>query len=106
MGSSGLKLKTFPAVTVSKAGERKQIYDKSLLVYEVSIQSLTSNSGTQYVGDETVTSSNGHQVLPGDPVVIELPSRARATDQFDISDVYVDSSTDGAEFRVSAWIRE
>lgn len=104
--ASGLKLKTFPAVTVTTAGQRKPISEEPLLVYEVTIQSLRDNTGTQYVGDENVDADNGMEVLPGDPVVIELPARARATDQFYINEVYVDSSTSGAEFRVSAWIRE
>jgi hypothetical protein len=104
--ASGLKLKTFPAVIITTAGERKPISTESLLVYEVTIQSITTNTGKGYIGDETVTSSNGMEVLPGDPVVVELPSRARATDQFYINEVYLDSSVSGSEFRVSAWIRE
>lgn len=104
--SSGLKPKTFPAVIISTANERKPLSDTSLLVYEVSVQSLSTNAAKGYIGDETVTSADGLEVLPGDPVVVELPARARATDQFDIKDVYVTSATVGTEFRVSAWIRE
>ncbi len=104
--SSGLKLVTLPAITVTSVGERKPIHDKSLLVYEVTIQSIMANTGTGYIGDETVTSANGQQILPGDPVVIELPARARATDQFYINEIYIDASVAGTEFRVSAWIRE
>lgn len=105
MAVSGLKLKTLPAVTVSTNGTAVPLYSTSLMVYSVAVQSLNSNTGSQYVGDSTVTSSNGVRIGAGDSIDID-PPEARGFDQFDISKIYVNSSTDGAEFRVVAWIRE
>jgi multidrug efflux pump subunit AcrA (membrane-fusion protein) len=105
MASSGVKLKTLPAILVTAAGTRKQIYPNHLLVYSVTIQSLRTNTGTQYFGDGSVLVGSGTEMLPGDLVEVEPPSRARATDQFDISDIYVTSDV-AAEFRIVAWIRE
>ncbi|UOF79086.1 hypothetical protein [Caudoviricetes sp.] len=78
----------------------------SVKVYSVSIQSLSSNTGTQYVGDVTVTSSNGMAISPTDVAELDGPVGAREPHQFDLTDIYVDSSTSGAKFRVSAWIRD
>jgi hypothetical protein len=104
--ASGIKLKTLPAVTVSSAGTAVPLYSTPLLVYGVTIVSLSENSGTQFIGDSTVDVDNGMPISPGDTCEIDPPQRAVATDQFYINEVYVDSSEDGAEFRVIAWIRE
>lgn len=105
MAVSGLKLKTLPAITVTTAGTSVPIYASRLMVYSASVQSLNTNTGNQYVGDETVASTNGARIAAGDSIDID-PPEIRGLDQFDISQVYVDSSTNGAEFRIIAWIRE
>lgn len=106
MAASNIKLKTLPAVTVATAGSRQAIYSQSLFAYEVVIQSLAANTGTQYIGDETVASTNGLQLDAGGSITLSPPDAAKGVDQFDISKLYVDSSVNGAEFRISAWIRE
>lgn len=105
MAVSGLKLKTLPAVTVATAGTEQPISATNLLVYAVIITSLSGNTGTQYFGDSTVTSSNGTPFGPGDDIELEAPEH-RGVDQFDIKNIYVDSTTNAAEFRIAAWIRE
>lgn len=106
MGSSRIKLKTFPAVTVATPGVRKALFTDQLLVYAVTVMPLSTNTGTQYVGDETVSSTNGAPILPGDACEVEPPDRAVGTDQFYINELYVDSTTANAEFRIVAWVRE
>lgn len=106
MAVSGLKLKTLPAVTVSTAGTAVSLYSSVLNVYAVTIISLGANTGTQYLGDSTVSSTNGMPFAASETIEVEAPAGARGVDQFDISKIYVDSSTNGAEFRVIAWIRE
>ena len=106
MAVSGLKLKTLPAVTVATAGSEQPLASARTMVYAATVVSLSTNTGTQYLGDSTVTSSNGIPFSGGDTMEIESPSGARGVDQFDLSKVYVDSSSNGAEFRIVAWIRE
>lgn len=106
MAVSGLKLKTFPAVTVTTAGTRVPLAASAALVYAVTVQSDSDNTGMQYLGDSTVTSANGTKFSPTDTIEVEAPAGARGVDQFDISKIYVDSSTNGAIFRIVAWIRE
>ena len=106
MAVSGLKIKTIAAVTVTVAGTEQPLSATTVMVYAVTIVSLSTNTGTQYIGDSTVTSANGIPFTAGDTMELETPQMARATDQFDISKIYVDSSTNGAAFRIIAWIRE
>lgn len=102
MPVSGIKLKTLPAVTVSTAGTAVKLYSTTMMVYEAMIVAL--DAGTHYIGDSTVTSSNGAPFSEDGEFAVEPPSRS--VDQFDLSKVYVNSTTNGAEFRVIAWIRE
>lgn len=102
-----VKLKTVSTVTVSSAGTAVPLSATSLLVYSVSVQSLRTNTGYQYIGDSTVTSSNGQEFGPSDVAEVEGPSSPRGgQEQFDLSEIYVNSSTSSAEFRITAWIRK
>ncbi len=105
MAVSGLKLKTLPAITVITAGTEKQVIATPLMVYAVTIVSLSTNTGTQYVGDSSVTSSNGLPFAAGDTMELDVPD-VKGVDQFDLSKIYLDSSSNNAEFRIIAWIRE
>lgn len=103
-----IKLKTFPAVITGGVGVRKRLSETSVLVYAVAIQSLHSNTGYQYVGDSTVTSSNGYEFGPSDVAEIEPPvgTAGREPAQVDLKDIFVASTTDASEFRVVGWIRD
>lgn len=100
-----VKLKTIQSVTVAKAGWKKRLSETPLRVFSVTVQSLRTNTGYQYIGDATVTASNGQEFKPEDCAEIEGPPSPRGQEEFDLFDVFVDSSTDAAEFRISAWIR-
>lgn len=99
-----LRAKTFNAIITGSAGSRKAVVDSSILVYAATIQSMRTNTGHQYIGDNTVTAANGQEFQPGDVAEAEPPSERR--EQFDLSKVYVVSDTASSEFRISAWIRE
>ncbi len=101
-----VKLRTSTAVTVTTAGTRVPISSISILVYSVVVQSISTNTGTQYIGDDTVTAANGQAFAPDDGVEIDGPPSPRGQEQFDLSEIYVDSSTNGAQFRVVSWIRK
>lgn len=104
MAVSGLKLMTLPSVTVTTAGTAVPVYTSSLLVYAATIQSVNANTGTGYFGDSTVSSSNGIEVPIEGIVEIESPAHSRG-DQFDVSELYLDSSVNGETFRVVVWVR-
>jgi hypothetical protein len=101
-----VKFKTLPAVITGNAGERKQIISTPLPnVYSVSIRSIDTNTGTQYVGDATVNSSNGMPMLNGDTVEIDTPD-SKASDGFDVSKLYVVATVANQEFRVMVCLRD
>lgn len=100
-----LKLVTLPAVTVATAGTEQAAYAGNLEVFSAIIVSLSTNTGTQYVGDSTVSSSNGLPIAPDGSLEMGPPENMRATDTFNLGEVYLDSSTNGAEFRIAAWVR-
>src|SRR5690349_7125067 len=99
-------LKTIKKVTVTQAGQRQRLSPDHIMVSSVSVQSFRTNTGYQYIGDSTVDSSNGQEFGPGDVAEIEGPMGARVPEDFDLYDVFVDSSVNGAEYRISAWTRK
>jgi hypothetical protein len=103
--STPIKVLTLPKVTVTQAGEAQPLSQNSVLVYSVTIQSTRLNTGYQYVGDSNVTSDNGQEFGPSDTVEIEAPPSPKGQFEFDLKDVYVDSTTNNAEFKVVAWIK-
>jgi hypothetical protein len=100
-----LKLVTLPSVTVVTAGAEQPASSSNLEVYSAIIISLSTNTGTQYVGDSTVTSSTGMTLAPDGSLELGVPENMRATDTFNLAEVYLDSSSDAAEFRIAAWVR-
>ena len=104
MAVSGIKLKTLPAITVATAGTAVPLSSYPIMVYEFILLSLSTNTGTQYIGDSTVVSSNGMPFIGSEDFELEPP--AKGSDQFDLSKIYVNSTTSGAAFRLMAWVRE
>lgn len=99
-----LKLVTLPAITIATAGTEQQAYAGNLEVFSAIIISLPTNTGTQYIGDATVASTNGIPIAPDGSLELGPPDNVRA-DTFNLGEVYLDSSTNGAEFRIAAWVR-
>lgn len=99
-------LKTIKKVTVAVAGTRQRLSESRQLVSSCTIQSFHTNTGYQYVGDYTVDANNGQEFGPGDIAEIDAPQGSRGPEEFDLYDVFVDSTTNGAEFRISAWTRK
>jgi len=100
-----IQLVTLPKVIVTTPGQRVPITRTSQFVYSVSIHSLSTNTGYQYVGDKTVSSANGIVFEPSDSAEIEAPQSPKGQEQFDLSQIYLDASVANTEFRISAWTR-
>lgn len=54
--------------------------------YKIAIRALYGNDGIVYVGDSNVTTSNGAELDPGDPINLH---------QDDVSNVFIDADNDG-----------
>jgi hypothetical protein len=105
--AQALKLKTLAAVTVVTAGTPVRVSLTSIMVYEVLITSVSTNTGIQAVGDEDVDASTnrGGLIEPNNHLELAPPDSARGYDQIDLKDVYLDSTTNGAIFTILAWVR-
>lgn len=99
-------LKTIKKVTVQQAGQRQRLSSEHIMVSSVTVQSFRTNTGYQYIGDSTVDSNNGQEFGAGDVAEVDGPPSPRGQEEFDLFDVYVDSSIAPAEFRITAWIRK
>ncbi len=99
-----LKLVTLPARTVATSGTSVTAYNGNLEVFSAIIVSLPTNTGTQYIGDSSVTTSNGMPIAPDGSLEMGPPDNYKG-DTFNLGEVYLDSSTNGAEFRIAAWVR-
>lgn len=72
------KTVTISPVTVTTAGTRKQIFATSLAVKSVIIQADNLNTGKVYIGDSTVSSSNGVELAARESLTI-TPADAGGT---------------------------
>jgi hypothetical protein len=93
-----LKNKILGAVVVDAAGTSEQITASAISVYAVFIQAEPTNTGKIYVGDSTVTSSNGVVLSPGCAYTID--AKEWGVNEILLSDIYVDAATSGDEVRV------
>lgn len=101
----GVVLKTFPKVTAAVANTAVPLSNTPILVSAALVQSLTANTGTQYIGDSTVTTSNGVAFSPGEDAEVDGPPTSKGHEQFDLSKIYVVATIANTEFRVLAWVR-
>lgn len=90
------KLFTLAAITISTAGTRQAISSTAVPVASYLIEADASNTGKVYVGDSTVASTNGVALSAGE----SLSAESHEDDELDLSDVYVDTATNGNKVRV------
>lgn len=100
------KIKTFPVVTCAVSNTPVQVYPDVWWVLNVTIQAESTNTGNIYVGDETVTTTTGVPVAPGDTCEIDVPVGGRNFDEISLNDIYIVSSTSGNKARVIAEVRK
>jgi hypothetical protein len=98
--------KTLPQVTAGSPNTPVRVSQSHLLVSSYTIQSDETNTGSQYVGDASVSASNGQKFGPGDTVEWDAPMGHRGPEELDLYDVFVVSSTANSVFRISACIRK
>jgi hypothetical protein len=72
--------------TVTTAGTRVALVASTTSCSAVIIRALDTNTGIIYVGNSSVSSSNGHRLLPGESVGLSIN---------DLSSIYLDSSVNG-----------
>lgn len=96
-----IKLNTRSVVTVTSAGTRVQVSSTDLYAYDVIFQAPTANAANIFIGDSTVSSSNGLILTPGDSMSLSGTVFKTHTDQFNLKDIYVDSTSNNQTCRVA-----
>ena len=77
------------SVTVVSSGTALPVVSSGHAVFAVSFRARTSNAGAVYIGDESVASSDGYQLDPGDTLSLSF------RESVDLRSFFVDSETDG-----------
>lgn len=88
-------------VTVTLSGTRVQITSSQIGCGGIIFQASSSNSGKVYIGDNTVTSSNGIALGPGESFTVSGHSLDGNMDsELVLSDYWADADTNGNSVRV------
>lgn len=94
------KLKALGKVTVTTAGTRVQITSSDIRATSVTIQADAANTGDMYVGDSTVASNKALTLDARESVSLNGDTVAGNTEEFNLSEIYVDSSVNGESVHV------
>lgn len=95
------KSKILSPVTVSNAGTRVQITSSDIAASGIIFQANPANTGRTYIGDSTVTSSNGMSLGPGEIFSVSSQSLDGVMDaEINLSDYWVDADVSGNSVRI------
>ena len=100
-----IQLKTMPLTEVLVSNNAVALSSTSLPVSSVVIQAEYTNVGRIVVGDSTVTNTTGLELGPGDTTSISMESLHKQG-EFDLADVYINSTTSGNKVRCLAFRRK
>jgi len=105
--AAGLKGQLLDPAEVVTAGTRVPLSAVDGEFQSLLVQADPDNNGNVYLGDETVDSSNGIALVPGEKLAIDGLSRAHGTgaDSNFFSDWYIDADNDGAKLRILNLVR-
>ena len=78
--------------TVTAAGTRERIVGSGLKSIAVTIQAKSDNTGSIYVGDETVSSSVGIELHAGDSITFNSVEFGLANADISFRDIWIDVS--------------
>lgn len=75
----------------------------SRLVTTLILKAASANTGNIFVGDETVDSTHGHPLAPGESLTINADQDSENEDKtvLDLNDVYFDTATNGNDVHIS-----
>ncbi len=84
---------------VAAAGTRERLVDSNLQAPVITLQAENSNTGTVYVGGETVSSSVGIELTAGDNITFNAIELGLANAIISFKDIWLDVSvsTDGVK---------
>lgn len=95
-------IKTLDPVAVSSPGTAVTLTPTHIYATAVYLQAYDTNAGSVYVGDSTVTSSNGAKISPGEvwQIACDTYPTSFGVLRFDLNQIYIDASSPGDTVRV------
>lgn len=94
------KLTQLAPVTITTAGTRVSVSSSAIATSLVTVVADSLNTGKIYLGDETVSSSNGIELSAGQSVSIAASDVRGNSDGVLLSDLWLDSASNGNKARV------
>lgn len=102
-----LKLKTLAPVTLSSSNTAYALSTTDEVPYvSITISADSTNTGSVYLGDDTVTPTNGQEIRPGEAALINTPIRPSGSEEFHVTEIYVTTATAGSKVRIVGWRRK
>lgn len=103
-----LKLYALADVTVTTAGTRVQLSSTSIIASSVTIQAHPANSTALiYVGDITVAAARGNSLSAASAAAVICDHSGRpGSEELNLSDIYIDSDTNGSKVKVTYLARK
>lgn len=101
-----LLLSTSSVVVVTTAGTRVPLSLEARPLPSIVIQGNVTNKRNIYLGDSTVTRTNGIAIGPGETVEITGSEAGSATEELIFSDLYIDADVSGESVRIAFFKRK
>lgn len=101
-----LKLNSHAPVTVVTAGVRVQVDTEKRPLTSIIIQAANGNSGRLYVGDSTVSSTNGIELNAGESLEITGDGRNDGqSDEVVLADLWIDASANAQIAKIAFFVK-
>lgn len=101
-----VKFKGLGEVTVTTAGTPVPLIETEVITPGCAIMCLSTNVGKIYVGGADLSSTTrGVELDPGEVLEIQGPQIGGNQEEFDLSEIYIDSESNGDKVIVSYFTR-
>jgi len=94
-----VKAITGTVVTIAAAGTAQQASTTAIPISSITFQAESGNTGNTFIGDSTVDSTDGLVLEPGLDITFTVVDSQ--TDEFILSDFWIDAATNGDKVRFS-----
>lgn len=101
-----IRLETLPVITMSSSNVPVQLSSTATRVTSVTIQADRTNSASIYLGDSSVTTSTGMEIVPGETAEVTADNVRAGSEEFLLSDLYLVSGTSGMIARAAVFRRK
>lgn len=94
-------LLTLAEITVVTSGVRQRVTTQEIPVTSITVQAASGNTGNIFVGDSNVSTTRGIELDAGQAwTQVADPTGRAGSEEFLLSDIYLDAGTSGDKARV------